>query len=189
MNIRAFFALPISERISRSLADYADTLCEYDRGLDAQWVDSSNYHLTLCFLNEITLEQVQQLERTVGGALAEIEPFHVPLDTLDYYPVNPDLSLVAALTSEPAPLVALQQRLASAVAECGVRYHDKGFKPHVTLGKLPSNNRFEAPDEWPRLNETTPADAVVLFQSRPGERGSIYTPLFETRLSVVAASF
>jgi len=182
MNIRAFFALPIPERISRSLADYADALCEYDRGLDAHWVDSSSYHLTLCFLDEITLDQVQLLEREAGQMLIDIPGFHLPLDTLDYYPVNPHLSLVAALPSEPAPLVALQQRLARVVKQCGLDYHQKGFRPHVTLGRLPSDNRFEVPECWPVLHETVPVDSVVLFQSRPGERGSIYTPLFETRL-------
>ncbi|GGB83317.1 RNA 2',3'-cyclic phosphodiesterase [Marinobacterium zhoushanense] len=188
MNIRAFFALPIPERISRSLADYADALCEYDRGLDAHWVDSSSYHLTLCFLNEISLDQVQVLERAVEQALADIAGFHLPLDTLDYYPVNPHLSLVAALPSEVALLAVLQQRLAQVVRRCGIDYHQKGFRPHVTLGRLPSDNRFEVPESWPKLNETVPVDSVVLFQSRPGERGSIYTPLFETRLPVLVGS-
>ncbi|MBV1787263.1 RNA 2',3'-cyclic phosphodiesterase [Marinobacterium sp. D7] len=188
MNIRAFFALPIPERVSRSLANYADALCEYDRGLDAHWVDSSSYHLTLCFLNEINLDQVQVLERAAQEALADMAGFHLPLDTLDYYPVNPHLSLVAALSSEPAGLAALQQRLAQVVKQCGIDYHEKGFRPHVTLGRLPSDNRFEVPECWPVLNEVVPVDSVVLFQSRPGERSSIYTPLFETRLPVLASS-
>ncbi|KEA63227.1 2'-5' RNA ligase [Marinobacterium lacunae] len=182
MNIRAFFALPIPDRISRALADYADTLCEYDRGLDAHWVDSAGYHLTLCFLNEITLDQVQMLERAVAQALDDIPSFQLNLDTLDYYPVNTRLAVIAALTSDPAPLAALQERLAQVVKDSGIDYHEKGFRPHVTLGRLPSDNRFEAPECWPVLREVVPVDSVVLFQSRPGERGSIYTPLFETRL-------
>ncbi|WP_432697988.1 RNA 2',3'-cyclic phosphodiesterase [Marinobacterium sp. YM272] len=188
MDIRAFFALPIPERVARALADYSDTLCEYDRGLDATWVDSSGYHLTLCFLSEITLDQVQQLEREARKVLADVAPFRVPLDTLDYYPVNPELSLVAALTSKPAPLAALQMKLAEVARSAGVRYHERGFRPHVTLGRLPADNRFEPPPQWPLLAEVAPADTVVLFQSRPGERGSIYTPLFDIPLSAGAGS-
>jgi 2'-5' RNA ligase len=188
MNIRAFFAVPIPDRIARVLADYADTLCMYDRGLDAHWVDSTSYHLTLCFLNEITLDQVQALEQAARDAVDGVSGFRIPLDTLDYYRVNPHLALVAALTSEPAPLVELQQRLARAVLQCGVDYHQRGFRPHVTLGRLPAENRFEVPEQWPVLNELAPASSVVLYQSRPGERGSIYTPLFEIPLSASADS-
>ncbi|TCK07344.1 RNA 2',3'-cyclic phosphodiesterase [Marinobacterium mangrovicola] len=188
MDIRAFFALPIPERVARALADYSDALCEYDRGLDATWVDSSSYHLTLCFLDEISLDQVQQLEQEARKVLSDVAPFRVPLDTLDYYPVNPQLSLVAALTSDPAPLADLQQKLAQVVERAGVNYHERGFRPHVTLGRLPSDNRFNVPETWPDLSETAPADSVVLFQSRPGERGSVYTPLFDIPLSAGAGS-
>lgn len=183
MKIRAFFALRIPERVARLLADYADTLCEYDKGLDAYWVDSTSYHLTLCFLDEITLDQVQELERGARQVLAQQSSFLVPLDTLDYYPVNPHLALVAALTSDPQPLMLLHQCMVEVAQQCGIEYRDLGFRPHITLGRLPAQNRFQAPPCWPQLLQYTPADAVVLFQSRPGERGSIYTPLFEIPLA------
>lgn len=188
MNIRAFFAVPIPDRIARVLADYSDALCVYDHGLDAHWVDSTSYHLTLCFLGDITLDQVQCLEQVARDTLEQTPGCRVPLDTLDYYPVNPQLALVAALSSEPAPLVALQQRLVRVVELCGIDYHSQGFRPHVTLGRLPVQNRFEVPATWPQLNELALATSVVLYQSRPGERGSIYTPLFEIPLSAPADS-
>lgn len=183
MKIRAFFALPIPDRIARYLADYADTLGTYDRGLDAHWVDSSTYHLTLCFLDEITLDQVPELEARARSALRAKTSFMVSLDALSYYPVNPHLSLVAALTSDPTLLMALHKTMTEVATSCGVQYRDADFQPHVTLGRLPAENRFSVPDIWPQLQQVTPADAVVLYQSRPGERGSIYTPLFEIPLS------
>ena len=186
MKIRAFFAVPITDHNTRVLADYSDALCVYDRGLDAHWVDSTSYHLTLCFLGEISLAQVEELETAAQEALSGMRSFSVPLDTLDYYPVNRQLALVAALTSNPAPLQDLQQRLAGAARHCGIEYHGRGFRPHVTLGRLPAANRFEVPDQWPQLKELEPVSSVVLYQSRPGERGSIYTPLFEISLSAHA---
>lgn len=188
MNIRAFFALRIPERVARSLADYADTLCEYDRGLDAYWVDSGSYHLTLCFLDEITLDQVQELEQGARRLLEGQSPFLVPLDQLGYYPVNRHLALVAALPSDPTPLMGLHEQMVKVASQCGIAHRDQGFRPHVTLGRLPAQNRFEEPECWPQLQQVTPADAVVLFQSRPGERGSIYTPLFEIPLTASAIS-
>eukprot|EP01155_Anaeramoeba_flamelloides_P023741 Anaeramoba_flamelloidesa808209_16.p4 GENE.a808209_16~~a808209_16.p4 ORF type:complete len:186 (+),score=15.39 a808209_16:1543-2100(+) len=181
--IRTFFALPIPERIARPLSDCADTLCEYDRGLDAHWVDSSNYHLTLCFLGNVTLEQVTELEQLTREALADQPSFMVPLDQLGYYKANPRLGVLAALISEHEQLYALHDRMVNIAKKAGIRYDERDFMPHVTLARLPAKNRFEAPDSWPQPNLATPADSVVLFQSRPGERGSIYTPLFEVHLS------
>lgn len=183
MKIRTFFALPIPERISRPLSDCADTLCEFDRGLDAHWVDSSNYHLTLCFLGNVTLDQVTELEQLTRDALEEQSGFMVPLDHLGYYKANPRLGVLAALTSDHEPLNILHDCMVNIAKKAGIRYDERDFKPHVTLARLPASNRFEVPECWPKPSLTTPADSVVLFQSRPGERGSIYTPLFEVSLS------
>lgn len=183
MKIRTFFALPIPERIARPLSDCADTLCEYDRGLDAQWVDSTNYHLTLCFLGNVTLDQVSELEAIAREELQDQPAFMVPLDHLGYYRANPRLSVLAALTSHHEALEALHLRMVNIAKKAGIRYDERDFKPHVTLARLPARNRFEVPESWPEPGLTTPADSVVLYQSRPGERGSIYTPLFDVHLS------
>ncbi|MBR9827252.1 MAG: RNA 2',3'-cyclic phosphodiesterase [Oceanospirillales bacterium] len=183
MKIRTFFALPIPERVARPLSDCADTLCEFDRGLDAHWVDSSNYHLTLCFLGDVTLEQVTELEQLSREELADQPGFMVPLDHLGYYRANPRLAVLAALTSDHAPLNALHERMVNIAKKAGIRYDERDFKPHVTLARLPAKNRFEVPECWPQPGLTTPADSVVLYQSRPGERGSIYAPLFDVHLS------
>jgi 2'-5' RNA ligase len=183
MNLRTFFALPVPERIARPLSDCADTLCAYDRGLDAHWVDSANYHLTLCFTGEVTLEQVTELEQLCRERLKQQGSFMVQLDRLAYYKANPRLAVLAALTSESEPLMALHRQMVEIAKEAGIRYDERDFKSHITLARLPASNRFEVPDCWPQPGLTTPADSVVLFQSRPGERGSIYTPLFEVHLS------
>ncbi len=183
MKIRTFFALPIPERIARPLSDCADTLCEFDRGLDAHWVDSNSYHLTLCFLGEVSLEQVTELEQLARDELQQQPPFLVPLDCLGYYRANARLSVLAALPSLHEQLDNLHQHMVNIAKKAGVRYDERDFKPHVTLARLPAQNRFEVPDNWPEPGLTTPADSVVLYQSRPGERGSIYTPLFDVPLS------
>ncbi|MBA4503093.1 RNA 2',3'-cyclic phosphodiesterase [Marinobacterium marinum] len=180
--IRTFFALPIPERIARRLSDCADTLCGYDRGLDAQWVDSSNYHLTLCFLGNVTLEQVTELEQLTREALAKQSSFTVPLNHLGYYKVNPKLGVLAALTGDHEALNILHDCMVNIAKKAGIRYDERDFKPHVTLARLPASNCFEVPESWPEPGLTTLADSVVLFQSRSGKHGSIYTPLFEVHL-------
>lgn len=188
MNVRAFFALRVPDRVTRKLADYADELCQFDKGLQANWVDSSSYHLTLCFLGEVSLEQIELLEQRTTEAL-NAKRFNVVLDHIAYYAVNPNLSVVAAMASAQPELGDLHQTLVDIAVGCGLSYDDKDFLPHVTLGRLPAQNQFELDtDQLPALDLSLPADAIVLMQSRPGEQGSIYTPLFEIDLPLVLAN-
>jgi 2''-5'' RNA ligase len=182
MKLRTFFALPVPDRVARPLSDCADTLYLYDRGLDAHWVDSANYHLTLCFTGEVTLDQVTELERSCRERLPHQRGFSLQLERLAYFKVNARLAILAALVGESEPLRALHRQLVEIARETGVRYDTRAFKPHITLARLPASNRFEVPDNWPNPELTLPVDSVVLFQSRSGERGAIYTPLFEVHL-------
>ncbi|UTW13964.1 RNA 2',3'-cyclic phosphodiesterase [Marinobacterium rhizophilum] len=182
MNIRAFFALKLNDQTVRRLSDHADTLCAYDRHMEVNWVESESYHLTLCFLGDIRISQVETLERLTREQLAQFEPFHVRLNAVDYYPVSDSLALVAALTQDCAELQSLHEEVRQVAATAGISYDDTDFKPHVTLGRLPADNSFEPPCSWPELDLQSPAASVVLYLSKPGERGSLYTPLFEVPL-------
>lgn len=186
MEIRAFFALPLPAAIARSLADHADTLCQFDKHVEVNWVDSECYHLTLCFLGNITLEQVDRLEQIAGKHLAEFRSFQVHINTSSYYPVNKHLSLIAALSPEHQALSELNQVMMRVASEAGIAYTEEDFQPHVTLGRMPAKNSFKAPENWPELDLFSLADEVILYQSKPGERGSIYTPLFEIPLQDMA---
>lgn len=186
MDIRAFFALPLPDSIARALADHADTLCQFDKHVEVNWVDSECYHLTLCFLGNISLEQVERLEEVAKQHLAEFRSFQVHINTSQYYPVNKNLSLIAAMSPEHQALNELNKLMMDVASEAGIAYTEEDFQPHITLGRMPAKNRFKAPEEWPELDLISLADEVILYQSKPGERGSIYTPLFEIPLQDMA---
>ncbi|MDI3323249.1 RNA 2',3'-cyclic phosphodiesterase [Pontibacterium granulatum] len=187
MKIRAFFALTLPDSVVRWLADHADTLCEYDKQVEVEWVDSDTYHLTLCFLGDITLEQVDQLEALARKRLEDFTSFQVHLNATDYYRVSKKLAIVAAMPDGGEEIMNLHELMEQVAEEAGIQQEDKGFKAHVTLGRLPGKkNGFKPPEEWPEVDLISLADSVVLFQSKPGERGSIYTPLFEIPLQDLA---
>ncbi len=187
MNIRAFFALKLPGAVVRWLADHADGLCGYDRNMVVDWVDSESYHLTLAFLGDISLEQVEQLEAMARQRLSQMISLQVHINDTSYYRVSKSLALVAAIPEPSDQLLKLHQATMQVAADAGIECEDAGFKPHITLGRLPGQkNRFRAPEAWPALDLYSLADSVVLFQSKAGERGSIYTPLFEVSLQALA---
>lgn len=182
MKIRAFFALTLPDSVVRWLADHADTLCEYDRKTEVSWVDSDRYHLTLCFLGDVSLEQVEELERCTREKLADFTSFQVHINAAEYYRVNKGLALIAALPAVHKELEALHDLMINVADAAGVNHTEEDFKPHITLGRIPGKNKFKKPNHWPAIDMFSLADSVVLLQSKAGEDGSIYTPLFEIPL-------
>ena len=85
MSIRTFFALRLHDSVVRQLADHADSLCEYDRKLEVDWVDSDQYHLTLCFLGDTALDQIELLEELAKQQLKDELSFQVCLEKVNYY--------------------------------------------------------------------------------------------------------
>ncbi|MCW8884254.1 MAG: RNA 2',3'-cyclic phosphodiesterase [Motiliproteus sp.] len=184
MKIRAFFALPLKPAVVRRLADHADTLCHFDKQGGVQWVDSDNYHLTLCFLGDVSLKQIDRLEKLTAKRLADSDSFQVHLDAAEYYQVHEELALLAALAQPDGPLIALRQMMVSVIEETEISTRQQDFKPHVTLGRMKGKTEFSQPNSWPSLDLLSLADSVVLYQSKAGSNGSIYTPLFEIPLGI-----
>ena len=182
MKLRTFFALRIPDRTARELANLSDELCQFDLGLDATWFDSSGYHLTLCFLGDVSLEQVEQLEKR-ANQIDFGNRFIVHLDQISYYAVNPRLSLIAAMSAHNDRLTTIHEQLVSLSVEVGIVRKDQNFMPHVTLARLPADNRFAVDRELPHIDHSLPADSIVLLQSTESDHGSVYKPLFEVPLT------
>jgi len=182
MTIRSFFAIPLKPAVMRRLADHADSLSVLDHQGLVTWTDTDNYHLTLCFLGEISLDQVVALEQVVLEKLRGWSAFQLTLNRAEYIEVNPRLALLAALIEPRPELLALQQWMVELVREAGVQVSARDFTPHITLGRLSPEAPFETPERWPSLEQPLHADAVVLYQSKPGVNGSVYSPLFDIRL-------
>jgi 2'-5' RNA ligase len=182
VKLRTFFALRIPDRTARELANLSDELCQFDLGLDATWFDSSGYHLTLCFLGDVSLEQVEQLEKR-ANQIDFGNRFIVHLDQISYYAVNPRLSLIAAMSAHNDRLTTIHEQLVSLSEEVGIVRKDQNFMPHVTLARLPADNRFAVDRELPHIDHSLPADSIVLLQSTESDHGSVYKPLFEVPLT------
>lgn len=187
MSIRSFFAIPLKHAAVRRLADHADSLgalgLQADRQGLLRWSDSDSYHLTLCFLGDISLDQVAELEQQAKEALQLLGSFQVQLQGSDYLQVNADLTLLAVLAQADEELSALQRQMAQVVERVGLYVDKSDFRPHITLARLKGSDSLDSPPGWPQFEMPLLADSVVLFQSLPSEHGSIYTPLFEVPLT------
>jgi 2'-5' RNA ligase len=175
--IRTFFALRLRDPIKRQLANCADSLAVYDKRVQVDWVDSENYHLTLCFLGELPIPQVDELSKAAQEHLVGEQSVNIHLHAMESYQSASNWTLLVAKASHSPELNALNTLVRKFVKQTGIDINMDDFYPHITLGRLDQGHSFKMPKKWPSLNLYSLADAVVLLQSKEGERGSVYTPL------------
>jgi len=185
-SIRTFFALRLRDPIARQLASYADSLAVYDKKVEVQWVDSDNYHLTLCFLGDIAIDKVDEIASASKSLLSTKVSLNIHLEEIESYSSASDWTLLVAKTAASVELSSLHNLVMSIAKNAGIEIAEHGFKPHITLGRLGLGHSFVPPEQWPKIDLYSLADAVVLFQSKLGERGSVYTPLVTVELQDLA---
>ena len=134
--MRAFLAASFSPPLEASVRQALDAL-KGRAGGGYQWADPAEVHLTLRFLGEVPDEAAAPMAEAVAKAVRGLKPF--PLKTTGYggFPY-PDRVRIAWIGMEPfAPLLALRDRLDAALEPFDIRWEEKPFVPHLTLGRHP----------------------------------------------------
>ena len=158
--MRLFLAVNLSPEMKNALTDVQRAM--YDRGVRGNFTAAENLHLTLAFIGEYPSADA------VMDALANVTftPFELRLDGVGRFG-----DLWWAGLRESAALTAVVRRVRRALAEGGIPFDRKHFKPHVTL--LRKASRDAAGVAIAPVSMTV--RAVSLMSSRRGRSGMIYT--------------
>lgn len=177
--IRLFVALALPEELRRELA----RLCHGVR--DARWVSDENLHLTLRFIGEVEEPRVTE----ISDALDRIrsQQFTLVLSGVGHFKNGRVIRSLWAGTEPCEGLRHLQGRIDSALRQAGVPPDGRRFTPHVTLARL-RNGTPRQVGSWIEANGLFRAaplavDHFVLFESRLGHTGAVYSPLAEFSLT------
>jgi 2'-5' RNA ligase len=148
---------------------------------DIRWEPERNRHLTLAFLGNIQIQEVQNLLQMFDEPYRQEKRFQYKLNTLTRFPDS--TGRVIALVDDPtAPLEHLFQITLKLLQENNLKPDRKEFRPHITLGRIKRVKHVKA-NFSQRANIKLVVDRITLFQSTLSESGSIYSPLKETKLS------
>jgi len=133
--IRAFVAieLPVELRTKINLL----TAQLKTRNMTAvRWVTAENIHLTLKFLGNIsqmTMDRLIPMLRPVGAAQT---PFEINVAGIGAFPNPRRPRVIWVGLHAPENLVLLQAAVENAAAEVGVAPEERGFSPHLTIGRV-----------------------------------------------------
>lgn len=171
--MRSFIALPLPDS-EVSVLEALQNRLPFGRP-----VPPENLHLTLVFLDEQSLETLEEIHETLESLRAPA--FALTLAGLDGYGSQ---SLAINADGGPA-LLELHKRIRSRLHGLGLQLDRRRFRPHVTLARLPAQINADQQDRLAKflLREATlklpdiPIRSFALYSSRLRPSGAEHEEL------------
>lgn len=187
--LRTFIALEIPQEIQqiihKEIAHLRNTI-----GTLIRWVPSENMHLTLKFLGNISPANLDMVTQMIRAEADSCQPFVMQVGGLGSFPSPKRPRVIYIGLQAPAELEALQHGIESATTRLGYESEERGFSPHLTVGRVRQNISASDQQKIQRALEETQidslgtarVDSLQLYNSELKPTGSVYTRLFSAPL-------
>ncbi|MBR0374183.1 MAG: RNA 2',3'-cyclic phosphodiesterase [Mogibacterium sp.] len=166
--MRLFIAIQLNDDMREALLDMQDRMREI--GVQGNYTRPENLHLTAAFIGEYPApEEVLEALETV-----RFRPFELAFGETGAF----DRLWWAGLAENPQ-LFAVVRKVRRALADAGIPFDRKKFRPHITLIRNASGRRDLTVAD---VIQSAPAAAMTvnhisLMRSDRGRQGMIYTEL------------
>ena len=184
MTVRSFIALSIPEEARNQLGDLAAKMSYQDKSGALRWVDQENYHLTLGFLGDQSIQDLENLAESLDQSLIQTE-FTSPITMISPFPETKP-KLMAAMVSKNEQMKAVHRQVISAVNAVGMMMDKRKFIPHITLARY-RHSRNEFTGGVPtNIQSDLYFDEVVLYESTLTSVGAEYEAIYRFPLDLMA---
>lgn len=172
--IRSFFAVSIPDLVRSKLAEVIGILGQRPNGDRIRWVSPDNLHVTLRFLGEVTPKALADLVAAVTDEVQAVPVFDCRLTEVRVFP-NPRRAKVIAVGVEAdGHLTELAAAVERGVVREGFAPEDRGFRSHLTLGRLRGHGYPSSQDDFGLVDCPVRVDRVVLYRSELRPEGPEY---------------
>ena len=184
--VRAFIAVDLPPDLQERLAQVIHKLKEQMGDVPVRWVPAENMHLTLKFLGDVSMSNLDVLKDILRGEAVDREQMVISLGTLGAYPKVRRPRVIWVGMEAPAELDALQRSIDKQTARVGYARDNRPFAPHITLGRV---SRNATPDEVRIIGDVLNTmnigylgvariGAVHLYRSDLQSDGAVYSRIF-----------
>jgi 2'-5' RNA ligase len=192
--IRAFIAIELSAEIQQSLEQVMRQLRQRLQMLPnhaVRWVPAGNIHLTLKFLGDVSMANLDMLKEMLLTEVKAHRAFEFSVGGVGAFPNTRRPRVLWVGVQAPQELLALQSALESKAEKLGYSREERPFAAHLTLGRVSRNTTNQ---EALQIGEAlgavkvgflglVSAQGVSLFKSDLQPTGSVYTCLFSAPLT------
>jgi len=189
--IRAFVATELPGPIKAGLTELQECLKRKAPPNAVRWVQARDIHLTLKFLGPTRMDQIEPLAQALGTACAPFLALTYTVSGLGCFPnLRRPRVIWVGVEELSGGLARLQGAIEAACAGLGFEREERGFDPHLTLGRLrdqaaPADQRAIGDMvqglEKPFLGTAT-VEGISLIRSDLQPAGPVYTVLHRFEL-------
>ena len=190
--IRSFIAIDLPEETRQKLVVIQEQLKQSRSGV--RWVKPSSIHLTLKFLGNILPIQVDDIAAAVAQLVRDEPPITLGAGGLGVFPSQRKPRVIwVGLRGEVDRLANIHAGLERALETLGFAPERRGFRPHLTIGRVKDRHHLQSlieamsTMELPEFNSFD-ADEIILYKSDLRPTGAIYTKLHRMPLAAPAPS-
>ncbi len=188
--IRAFIAIELPQEIHQRLDQVISQLKQRLGDTAIRWVPAENIHLTLKFLGDVSVANVEMLKKIMQAEAAGCPHFEISVGGLGAFPNAHHPRVVWVGVEAPSDLNNLQHAIEAATERLGYTKEERPFSAHLTLGRVSRNATPRDARLIGEVLESTKVgflgaahiQAVHLFRSDLKPTGSIYTKMFTAPL-------
>jgi len=180
MLLRCFIAIEIPETIKKSIAAIIDNL----KKSDVKWVSEENIHITLQFLGETEESLIPDIKGALYKILAPYSHFYIKIADVGCFPSGKRPRVIWVGIKESQSLINLYKDISNEMVKFGYQKEERGFTPHVTIGRVKSNRNMR--ELLSRLDELKVTDFpdfevqdIKLMKSELKPSGAKYYSLAE----------
>lgn len=193
--LRTFIAIELDETLRLAIARVQGKFKRLAPPGSVKWVAPDGIHLTLKFLGDTPAGRVPEIEAALRAACAGFAPFEVGVEGRGCFPNFRRPRVVwVAVKDRGQTLARLQAAVERHVAPLGWPTEERGFSPHLTLGRVAKS---AGPAEMAAIGQLVEQSevrqigaqqvtAVSLIRSDLRPTGAVYTSLIHVPLATAA---
>ena len=188
--IRAFIAITLSEEVYQGLEQVIAGLKEKLSGVPLRWVPARNIHLTIKFLGNVSMTNLEMLKKAIHTEAGQHAAFEMSVGRFGAFPSlqRPRVLWVGVEASKSLQLT--QLGIENVTSRLGYPKEDRPFSPHLTLARV---SRNASPQDIKAISQAISnyevgflgafrVEEIHLYRSDLMRGGAVYTRLFSVRL-------
>lgn len=106
-----------------------------ESGIVMKPVEPENLHITLWFLGELDPQRLKLILDNVKGV--KFKPFKLEVKGVGYFPGGSRINVIWLGIEDPSNgLTTILDQLLERLTRLGFRYEERGFTPHLTIGRV-----------------------------------------------------
>ncbi len=176
---RVFVGIPVDKHSRKRIGELLKPIKAPQK--DIRWVAEENWHLTLAFLGDKPISEVENLLRLFAETYQQEAPFQFNLSKLTRFP-GPGGRIIALTGGSTRPMEIIFQNTVELLQRNKIEFARKEFRPHITLGRIKKAKQVRT-SFFQQTDIKLDVTKIRFYQSTLTSSGSIYTVLQEAQLN------